>query len=164
MCPSLNYNLLPWIPPFYIPLDDTEILQTIFSLLPADSWLGFAVRVLEEEWKTRGRKKKTMMLALWFCKITPVILLKWQLFQSQQLIIACNFSTLAKSLPLPHRRQQNQLTGGKCHSIEVCMPSLESSPSKFTSQRAESQLRTQLYHSSNSSFQFPTPGSTSCFH
>ena len=73
-----------------------QVLQTIFSftswlLIRLWSW-GF--------WKRIGKleegKKKWCLLAFYFYTITHVILLQWQLFQSEWLIIADIFSTHSK--------------------------------------------------------------------
>ena len=69
------------------------------------------------------------------------------------------FNTLQRGLLYP----LGESGWGKCHLINVCVPSLAGSSSRhqFISQPAESQLRTELCDSYNFFFQFTVSGHSS---
>ena len=113
-------------------LDDTETLQTIFSLLPADSQLGFPSGDSRRRLET-GRRKKirdACILILQNHSSKSAAVHQWEICQRQQPIMVCNFSALFKGnthfVPSETMEPANK---GECQTIEVCTPSTESSSS-----------------------------------
>ena len=136
-----------------------QILQTKFSFT---SWL--LIRLWSRGfWKRIGKLEegKKMMLACFLfpynhsCNIATMAVIPVRVVDNSWYL----FNTLQRGLLCP----LGESGWGKCHSINVCVPSLAGSSShhQFISQPAESQLRTELCDSYNFSFQFPVSGHSS---